>query len=352
MDFGPRHYVPVLKAKRGEKAALGQISLAFRHQITPVLEIVERTDKELDAHLTTAFKGLAESLQGYPNCFLDARAIKEDGPNAAAAVFGRAAQEGINFTPVTGISRTADLEAALMYYQDRGLVLRLTRDEVEQGNLPGKIDHFLNGYHLKGSEIDLIIDLGAVDHMVGAGVSALSDYFLHSIPHPDSWRTLTMTACAFPMSMSVVQRHSYTEVKRADWIAWRNLYDRRDKLDRLPRFGDYAIQHVVGVEQFNPVIMAVSATIRYTLEEDWLLVKGESTKSIPPSLQFPVLAARLVYGDLAQHFLGPDHCGGCSSIKAAADRAPRLGSAEAWRRLGTIHHISRVMDQLNSLTWP
>ena len=98
--------------------------------------------------------------------------------------------------------------------------------------------------------------------------------------------------------------------------------------------------------------MQVSATIRYTTEEHWLLVKGESTRSVPPSSQFPLLATRLVYGHLQQHFAGSAHCFGCQSIKAAADGASGYGSAGVWRKLGTIHHLSAVMRGLQNLTWP
>ena len=41
MTFGPRHYVPVLKVKRGEKTALQSVALDLRAEITPLLEIVE-----------------------------------------------------------------------------------------------------------------------------------------------------------------------------------------------------------------------------------------------------------------------------------------------------------------------
>ena len=153
--------------------------------------------------------------------------------------------------------------------------------------------------------------------------------------------------------MGVVDKNSFGVVPREEWIAWRDyLHAKRQNLPRLPTFSDCAIQHQSGVEGFNPILMQVSASIRYTLEEDWLLIKGESTRMKAPSDQFPKLAHRLVYGDLQKYFLGPDHCRGCESMKAAADGAPRLGSAEIWRRLGTIHHVSMVMQGIDSLPWP
>jgi hypothetical protein len=353
MTFGPHHYMPVLKIKRGEKAALLQVSATTRPRITPLLEVVQRQpDKQLAAHLETTFKGLAESVSGYARCFLDAREIAADGPQAATAVFGRASTLGIAFTPVTGISRGADLSAALSH-KATGLALRLTRAEFEEGDLASRVRTFLRAHLLEPGQVDLIIDLGAVDDLITDGVAALSQAFMADVPNQPQWRTFTLSACSFPVSMGVVDRHSHDFIERSDWIWWRDhLHRERQHLTRLPSFSDCAIQHPLGVEGFDPTIMQVSASVRYTLSDRWLLIKGESTRFRPPSTQFPELATRLVYGHLRSHFAGANHCGGCASIKEAADGAPGYGSAEAWRRLGTVHHISTVMQGLGSLPWP
>jgi Beta protein len=350
MSFGSDHYVPVVKVKRGEKLALQTLAIRLRSRITPLLEIVERSPSRiLSEHLNTAFSGLAESVQPYPRVFLDVRELASEGPAAAAEVFNRAYLTGMVFTPVTGISRDADVVAALNARSD-GLALRLTRTEFESGDLADRLDDFLHKHELKPENIDLIVDLGAVESLVVQGIASLTEVFLADIPDHNRWRTFTLSACAFPLSMSLVARQSHEFVERAEWLAWReHLYQRRETLQRVPTFSDCAIQHPRGVEGFDPRIMQVSACIRYTLSENWLLIKGESTRQVQPSLQFPELAIRLVYGELREHFRGEKHCEGCKSIKAAADGAPRFGSAEAWRRLGTIHHISTVTEQLRLL---
>lgn len=353
MTFGARHYVPILKVKQGEKAALAQVATALVPRITPLLEIVERTaGKTVDAHINTAFKGLRDSVSSYPRCFIDTREIAPDGPSAAHAVFSRAKAAGIVFAPVTGVTRAADVGPALEH-RDHGLALRLTREEFEAGQLPEAIGAFLHTHGLHPAEVDLIVDLGAVEEMVIDGIAALTTAFLADVPNHQDWRTFTVSACAFPISMGGVERHSHDLVERSDWLAWRDhLHANRHALARLPTYSDYAIQHPRGVEGFDPRMMQVSATIRYTTAEHWLLVKGESTRSTLPSSQFPLLATRLVYGHLQQHFAGSSHCIGCQLIKAAADGASGYGSAAAWRKLGTVHHLSAVTQGLENLAWP
>lgn len=355
VTFGAHHYVPVLKVKRGEKKALSLIQPALRARITPLLEIVERKPDRaatVGAHLDNAFKELDTSLTPYARCFLDAREIAPDGPTAALEVFRRATSAGIAFTPVTGISRTVDVAAALGH-QQHGLALRLTREEFESGNLNGSLLAFMAQHELTPEGTDLIIDLGAVDELIVDGVVALTDAFLSDIPDHTRWRTFTISACAFPMSMGVVARNSHSHVERAEWVAWRDhLHARRAGLARLPSFSDCAIQHPKGVEDFDFRTMQVSASIRYATSDDWLLIKGESTRVTRPGVQFPALATKLVYGQLRSSFAGSAHCEGCKSMKAAADRASGYGSAEVWRRLATIHHISLVTQGLGMLPWP
>jgi len=347
--------MPVLKVKRGEKKALQVIAPALQQHIIPLMEIVERKSERvpnINHHLDTAFKDLDLSIRPYARFLFDTREIAPDGPAAVAEVYRRAATARMRFTPVTGLSRSADVSAALSH-RSNGIAVRLTRAEFEAGELTRDLRAFLSRHGLAPEELDLVVDLGAVEDLIAEGVANLTQEFLAAVPDQTRWRTLTVTACAFPMSMRGVDRHSSQIVERAEWRAWRNLlHPVRQSLRRLPTFGDYAIQHPKGVEGFDPRTMQVSATVRYTLPNDWLLIKGESTRTVAATQQFPRLAKRLVYGDLHSHFAGGTHCSGCKSIKAAADGAPKLGSAETWRRLGTIHHITMVMDGLAALPWP
>ena len=353
--FGPKHYVPVLKVKRGEKRALAEVRPRLRQHVVPLLEIVERTSAPtVDKHLTTGFRDLASSLQGYPRCFLDLREIAPDGPASAAKAFRRAISEGISFTPVTGISRVSDVASSVTLSQSYGLAIRLTRAEFEGGRLSARLRRFLSVNGLSPDRVDLIVDLETVEELITAGVKSFEQAFLNEIPDKSQWRTLTVTGSAFPLSMAVVGRNSSAWVERSEWLAWRDgLYAQRSLLERLPTFSDYAIQHRAGVENFDFRFMRPSATIRYTSDIFWLLIKGESTKNTPARIQFRQLATRLVYGQLHSSFAGANHCLGCKLVKDSADGASGLGSPEVWRRIGTIHHITTVVqDDLASLQWP
>ena len=238
--------------------------------------------------------------------------------------------------------------------RQHGLALRLTRPEFENGVFPAGIESFLYQHSVAASRVDLIVDLGVVEDMISDGVATLTKAFLETVPNHAQWRTFTVSACAFPLTMGIVDTHGHELVERTDWISWKeNLYNRRSELVRLPNFSDCVIQHPRGVKGFDPRTMSVSASIQYAGENDWLLIKGESTRLTPAVVQFPELATRLVYGHLRPFFLAPPvHCAGCEAMRKAADGAPGYGATEVWRHLGTIHHMSVVMQKLSSLAWP
>jgi len=352
--FGPQHYVPVLKLKEGEKAALRSINDSLRARMTPFLEVVVRNPEKaptLAGHINTAFKGLARSVEPYDRCFLDTRELADDDADAASRIFARAADEGITFTPVTGISRVADVDAA-MKHAKAGVALRLTREEFEAGGLRGHLDRFLRMHSLKPENIDLFLDVGAVDDMISHGIAALATAFLAEVLDHKRWRTFTLSGCAFP-GVVPVERNSHAKVDRAEWLAWRDgIYARRDSVTRVPTFSDTAIQHPRGVEGFVFGVMDVSAVIRYTRPESWLLIKGEGTQKTPLKAQYPGLAKQLVHGHLKGEFAASNHCIGCAGVSAAARKAPGLGAPGVWRRLGTIHHITMVIEGLRALSWP
>lgn len=359
--FGPNHYVPVLKVKPGEKAAIRRLDPTVVGRVTPLLELVERKAKPakkkgdpdvmptVDAHLTTAFKGLAAAVAPFERYFLDCREMQGDGAVAAQDAFSRAAALATPFTPVTSITRTVDVAPALAHRQ-HGVAIRLSREESEAGVITKGLPAFLAKHKLSSDEVDLIVDLGAVDQMHADGVEALASAFLADVPALTSWRTLTLSACGFPSTMGIVGKNDQAQVDRLEWKYWLEvLHAGRGSLPRLPTFSDCAVQHRDGVEGFDPRTMHASAAIRFAQDSTWLLVKGESIK-LNGGAQFRGLAGNVVNG--AATGVNGAHCAGCGDLLSAAGGAPKFGAPVKWREIGTIHHITLTVENLAALPWP
>ena len=353
MNFDETHYVPVLKIKGGEKDALAQLSSTVRARIRPLLEVVERDDEEKTPteHIDTTFKKFKPAVEHLRSYFLDCREVAPAGPEIAEDVFRRAEELGVRFVPVTGITRSVDQQAALAH-RTNGLALRLTVDEFDKQLVRNELLPFVKTIGVPREVIDLIVDLGAVDDMVLPGAQNQAADFLNDIPDPTSWRTLTLSAAAFPIGMGDLQSRSHDLLDRIDWLTWRDGIRAANSFPRAPTYSDGVIQHPSGVENIDWRTRTPSASIRYATGDQWLRIKGESTRVNLPSDQFPALAENLVDGHLSTYFAGASHCEGCFGIRCAADGADGYGGLTKWRTIGTIHHITHVIEQLDALAAP
>lgn len=344
--FGIDHYVPILKWKRGEQKALKETTATAKSRITPLLEIVEvpcdldddTPTKTVEDHVEPAVEKIPGAWGVKRRFFLDPWLVSGNttgGKTGAECAFDKAASLNLKFIPVTGLDRPKKDIAAALKHANEGLCLRLLLDDVP--GFPATVDKFIKDHKLDRKNVDLVLDLGSVNQLQPSMILAVSKGFISAIPSVADWRTMTLAASSFPDSMGVVQANNTLLLPRNDWIAWLAL--KAQKLPRTPTYGDYAIQHPTGVEGFDPRYMHSAAAIRYTLDKQWYLLKGSSTKITSTTLQFPGLAATL---QSSVHFMGVKHCKGCADVAACAGGAASLGSPEVWRRIGTTHHLAVV----------
>ena len=347
MTIPQRVYVPILKCKQNEKGALRQLAATARSSLTPLIEVVERKGddaKPLDNHLRTAFRDLSDALGG-DECWLDTHEI----PGCAARAFECAGQHGVKFLPVIWLrGQQQDLAAALQC-RAKGLCLRISQPDLRRGVSASEVRALLEEHHLAPAGMELVLDMGAIEELAFEGCRRLVDALLQAVPQPAEWRSITLAGTAFPLSMKDVPTGGRLDFARTEWILWRDYVQSRAKeLGRFIAFGDCAIQHPRGVEGFKPHLMHRSPTIRFALHGKWLVWKGKSNQVERDSAQFPSLAetARRAMGD----DFHADHCTGCGDLYRASLGAPKLGSRGVWRRIGTVHHMTTVVEQLHAFT--
>ncbi|MDP2316300.1 MAG: hypothetical protein Q8P41_25605 [Pseudomonadota bacterium] len=359
--FGPDHYVPILKVKTAEKAAMYKLPASVAARVTPLLEIVVRKEvpesrtkpaylPSVDEHLDKAFKGLRKAVNSFNRYFLDCREIAADGHQAAVSVFESASRLGTPFIPVTSISRNADVAAALAH-RTHGIAMRLSREEFESGTLPTAVPSFLKKHGLNACDVDLIIDLGAVDQMIASGIAERTEEFLAEVPDHASWRTFTLSACDFPGTLKMDAGDEDDPVREASfarhqWTHWCTARRANGAfLARTPTFSDCGIQHRSGVEGVTRKI-SPAAAIRHSSADSWHIAKGKRIRGNPP--QFPGLARKIIDATSA----AGAHCPGCAGLHKAAANHEGFGNLMKWRELGTIHHITVTVESLAALRWP
>jgi hypothetical protein len=375
MSFDQSHYVPVLKGKQGELAALTRTDAKLFKHFTPLLEIppippkyVEGQEepiqsKSIDAHVEYVGEKFSAALAQLPSVFVDGLYIETEdelssGASPISAIFEILRKQKIKFIPTVGVDRIEDyvesVKAAAETDQ-RGCCIRLLESDLEGiVELAPQVQSLLKVLGLKPKDIDLLLDFGP-----RVPSKAALPYQIDALPSVKEWRSLTVVASSFPVDMSGVTQNSIAEPEREEWLSWLYLRSRQKAILRMPTYGDYTINHPV-LSEIDPRIINMSPNIRYTGNSSYVLAKGqaiprkkkkpteqeeEARKKLLPSEQYPKLSARIKNHPSWKEksfSWGDKFIDDCS-------RRDCVGSATDWRSVGTCHHIAVVVQQLASL---
>lgn len=357
--YAANHYVPILRWKRGERFALAKLAANIRSAITPLVELTPKMFEapvkgrslglkpEPSEVLFQASKGLLKDWGNAP-VFVDFWHIDGQIPPSIANkrpleyMADEARRMRLALIPVTSLGRSAEHQEAVRHVtaiDERGVCIRVTPEDVLQQDFRQQLQNLLKKLTAKRDQVHLILDYQVFD-----GDKPLPQDLLNRIPHIEEWRTLTLASGAFPKDLQ-----EYTpgiqRIDRNDWLTWLRVLDQR-RSARKPSFADYTIQYGRYVEppgNCNP-----SASIRYTLAEQWLVMRGEGimNKKGPGREQWPANATLLCE---REEFYGSTFSSGDRYIYRVSNGDENHGSPETWIRAGINHHMTLVARQIGAL---
>lgn len=256
---------------------------------------------------------------------------------------------GMSLIPSLNLSDDAAIKEVvcpLAKDHESGLRVRLGCSDLDNlAKLSEGIHEFLAAYDLSPETVDLLVDIQAIDDPdMFCKYIALSQ----KIPNLLKWRTFTFASGFFPKDLSKCKIDEVNLIPRLDWTNWRKQITEK-KLQRNPAFSDYVIQHPVYDESFQ--FFAPSTSIRYTLENEWWILKGRK-------LRFDLYLANAKLLSEDNRFFGADFSEGDRYISEKAMhferyiKDPKLkgtGTAETWIQAGTNHHLICTTNQISNL---
>lgn len=359
MNFDQKHYVPCLQWKQGEYQAIFGLSRTARNLITPLIEVPEigfdfetRSEtKDVDEHLAPFAKRLCTKWGRAP-CFVDIVRISPnklmaDGRHPVSFVFDTLRTFGCSAEPVTGIARDLHYQRAIkrvVSKDARGLALRLKIDEAARPNVKEKIDELFAVIGAGAENCDLILDVGAPNFVPVEGFTKVIESLIRRLPYLPRWRTFTVIGTSFPSTMAEIKQ-SLEKVPRWEWILYKRLVGNLSRGSiRVPAFGDYAINHPNSLS-LDMRLVKPSASIRYTTDDAWLIVKGTNVRD-NGFAQFRRHCQTVLGSGI---FMGPGFSQGDKYIKECAAGTGKTGNLTVWRNVGTNHHIEKVVRDVSSL---
>lgn len=347
------HYVPILKLKLGEVRALEKLT-DNQEYITPLFEIPpipwdyeeDKPSKGIDDHLKKTPNNIKKCWASQP-FFIDFRYISEEIREESCpitATYDKLLEDNLQPTPVLILNMDSTYESCIIKLAQKSnkLCIRLEDSDFDRDGYDQDLFTLVNNAGLSPAQVDIIIDLGRIPTNgltpFLVGLKNIISFF----PQVSQWKTFTVAATAFPESMSNFKPLTASQTPRAEWHLWRKLLEAG--LERQPAFGDFGIA-VPEPFEMDPRMMRLGAKIKYTLDRDWLIVKGIGI-SRGGYKQLHRLAAHIAN---SKEFYGQDFSWGDDYIYKCAKGECSPGNQATWVSVGMNHHFAVVTDQLAKL---
>lgn len=363
-DFRYNKYIPVLRWKAAEVDAFFNLDASIKDQTMPLFELCPtmfiRKKKINDLWIkeklpiSTLSKKLIElkGAVGKLTFYMDLiNVIDSSSPYSNQLIWEKIIEYGklirLPLVPVTGFYNKGKENQQLIGSVGKefrnGVSVRLNLQDLSRRSFHSDLEQLLSLLDSQPQEIDLMIDLqilkeGKTTYSYSAVEQRLSVI--------DKWRSITLLAGSFPKDLGFPMEANNTyEVPRLKWLKWvEEILSGKSFKTRTPRFGDFTIQHALYKEP--PDAANVSASIRYTHDNHWIVIRGEALgkEGGIGHDQYPAEAQLLID---KKEYHGSNYSEGAKIIMQKAQNGSNPGTPETWLMVGINHHITHTVYQLH-----
>lgn len=350
-------YVPILRAKDGEFDALRHMSDRVGRFVTPLLEIQKQSTrtsakpKSLQDYLSDVASKLAEAHQDRP-LFVDMFAFGpadrvESGEHVYTYFCGELRSHGMNFHAVVGMDRWPNREyrAAIGHALEMNggkALLRLETEDLEDMSDAEMFDEMLGDVldecSLVAQSLPVLIDLGDVRGRpivdLLPDVSAALEFL-----RARGFVQVVIAGSSIPTSISeaVKKQNSATFLQRGEMILWKTLLPSTQGVRLV--FGDYGVRSPRSTDAISP---HTNGKIRYTVANEFLIVRGHSMRVYPNGGQMWGLADYIV---TSPQYAREGFSWGDEMIKRCSEHKIK-GNSTQWIAFDTSHHLATVVAEI------
>jgi len=332
---GKFRYVPLLRTKTGESAALGHLTPAAKARIFPVFHVVNKPPAKFADEIIAAWSGRPLALDGTYSMNLTG------SPTDFTQMFDKLGKGKVGIIPSVESGSNANQVATIAKLKDKyapGLVLKVRQSDVANAQAWAAQQNW------KPSDIDLIVDLGeiaAIDPALleAVAVQSLQASILGALP----WRTVTLAGSSAPKDHGGLPAGRSLK-PRIESKVWLGAYP---KLKFQLDYGDYASGHPDLTDPPDFAITRATVSARYAVDNSWIIMKGTPTKGKtgqPMEKQYRAHAKALA---AEKKFGGVSGCWADGQIKKIAGSSTvRSGNRTTWVTIAVNRHVSLVADSL------
>jgi hypothetical protein len=347
-------YMPILKWKRGEQAALEKLSMKQWDKVVPLLELSPIGAAPDTAALNAALPGYVNNLADQINKY-----VPQDRPVVIDARYlspGYSKQLDLTIVVVDRLRKklthpilpvvqaghiglisglSATRLGVLESFDE--IVLRLATDEFEAAQIDPSLAALAKVF--KRKQIHLLLDQFAiVDKKPTDCFNALKPYLAAAAA--TTCASVTIAGGSFPVNL-MGRKQGITDLPRVEWKVWLRIQGEAD-YEKF-RYGDYTVSNPNPMdEDVDPKKVNPSISLRYASDDFWRLYKGAGFKGAPAGVLkslCKLLTTDAIYGNTGYSF-------GDTKYMEYANGGPTNGIPWTWRRDATNRHIVHTTKQL------
>lgn len=321
-------YVPILKSKRGEMAAIRHTYDDVMSSVVPLIEILPEYTKTK----MTIYKKLKKNWRG-EKIFVDVSYCGDDGSGVLEGIH-QEISDVLRIIPVLRTSSSNNViekTREIANASNEGYCLRVDVSDLKDVT---RVQGFTTRSAISVKDTILLVDLGFVDdEEIYKSLFAL----IENIDDLGEYKSLIVASGCSPDTLTDYKVGEDNFIERLEWQYWRKY---RGGLSRSSTYSDYTTQHPFVLPPGN---FPGSKSIRYTIEDQVAVLRG---KQSDPSDAYLEHAANL--HDYTDYYSGEDFSYGDKYIKEKRDIFDAGGTNDpgnptSWVMVRVNHHIAFVV---------
>lgn len=363
IEFEKFEYAPVMKWKQGEYTGLGSLPPHIKDRVVPIFQMPPpgSYDNESKSILSPsenvkAFGSRLAQNWGGRLCFVDAAQMDDSGfisenggVHPILALFERTRIHSPKSlaAPIVSFSYSSSYQDSvreiLSKHSYLPLGIKVSLVDIQEGNIQEKLVEILRELNVNSERVVLIADASELELSdEDQFVDLLADA-INSLPFLYKWKSVFISMCVIEPDKKFKQK-SIERIPRTDWSIFTKLYSKSEKgeLLRLPVYSEYGTESTLF---FKSAPISPATQLRYTIENEIVVCKGENTKTAGYKGIYPV-AKQIVDSGF---FMGSDFSLGDKEIAGLSEQTHSTGNASSWKRFGVMHHVTLVVGSLNAL---
>ena len=349
-------YVPLMAAKRGEFAAQTNLQAAISEKVMPLFELPapKPGTTEFEKAICRTAVGAGKAWPGRA-AFLDIskwspNARTESGISVLEYAFSQFRSCGVPAHPVVGYDRWDDPSYSQALKNIRAMTpvtpcIRLDREAIQDDILDvsyfsERMNDIMASLEVGPSNCYVLVDFGGVSTMAVPDLIEDAENAV-SVLRSLGFSVVIVAGGSMPAAVNeaVKTRDDEGCIPRIEMLAWKAIFS--GSQDRNIIFGDYLIRNPNAAD--GVIAPQANAKIRYTIDNQFFIVRGHSKQMDSLTIQHKALSRKLVE---SAHYLTPTFSWGDGEVLNCSTGVKEIRDPTTMIAIDSNHHISAVVSEV------